>query len=146
MLECANDGNDSKNEESEEKKDNVETGGKGEAREEQAESSEGHQQNSPVLGLLTGNKTTEPVAEESKAVDKKKAPSKGTIKTALRKKAQYLRDKSEYATSFFWRFVVLFYFLISIFMLILPFTLFLVKLDLFFCFSLFSGLWLGKIE
>lgn len=98
LLECANDGNDSKNEESEEKKDNVETGGKGEAREEQAESSEGHQQNSPVLGLLTGNKTPEPVAEESKAVDKKKAPSKGTIKTALRKRAQYLRDKSEQLT------------------------------------------------
>ncbi|XP_024018116.1 uncharacterized protein DDB_G0283697 [Morus notabilis] len=95
----SNEGDDSKNhEESEEKRDNVGTGRKGEAREEQEESPGGPQQNSPVLGLLTGQKTTKVETEGSKGVNEKNAPTKGTIEAAVTKRAQYLKDKSEQLT------------------------------------------------
>ncbi|PON76359.1 Histone chaperone domain CHZ [Trema orientale] len=115
LLEGVDDGNDSKNyEESGEKGSNVETAEKSVAENEQGESPEGHESNSdvkesiskdaekmddsPVLGLLTGKKTTKLETEESKGVNEKKALTKGTIKTALRKRARYLKDNSEQIT------------------------------------------------
>ncbi|PON46991.1 Homeodomain-like containing protein [Parasponia andersonii] len=114
LLEGVDDGNDSKNyEESGEKRSNVETA-ESVAGNEQGESPEGHESNSdvkesiskdaekmddsPVLGLLTGKKTTKLETEESKGVNEKKDLTKGTIKTALRKRAGYLKDNSEQIT------------------------------------------------
>ncbi|KAL5558390.1 hypothetical protein UlMin_034601 [Ulmus minor] len=111
LLEEANDANDSKHEETEEKGNYEETGEKGVAGDEEANSPEEHQPNkdvkeslskdeekmgdSPVLGLLTGNKTTESKTEESKGVNEKKAPNKSMIKTAIRKRTQYLKANLE---------------------------------------------------
>ena len=122
------DGNDTKNhEESGEKGGNAETAEKSIAGEEHGESPEGHKANndvkessskdaeemedSPVLGLLTGKKTTKLETEESKGVNVKKTLSKGTIKTALRKRAQYLKANSEYVfvSSFFELVISLFF-------------------------------------
>ncbi|XP_062097602.1 G-patch domain-containing protein 1 [Humulus lupulus] len=115
LLEGVGDGNDSKNcEERREKGSNVETAEKSVAGDEQCESPEGHESNidasesfskdadkmndSPVLGLLTGKKTTKIENKESERVNEKKALSKATIKAALRKRARYLIDNSEQVT------------------------------------------------
>lgn len=132
MLEGLEDGNDSKNyEESGEKGSNEDTAEKSVAGDEQGESAEGHESNndvkeskdaekmddSPVLGLLTGKKTTKLETEESKGVNEKKALSKGTIKTALRKRAQYLKANSEYASSFFELVICVFFCCIILFLI-----------------------------
>uniref|UniRef100_A0A803NL69 DEK-C domain-containing protein n=1 Tax=Cannabis sativa TaxID=3483 RepID=A0A803NL69_CANSA len=115
LLEGVDDGNDSKNcEERSEKESNMETAEKSVAGDEQCESTEGHESNidasesfskdadkmndSPVLGLLTGKKTTKLENKESEQVNEKKALSKATIKMALRKRARYLIDNSEQVT------------------------------------------------
>ncbi|KAJ0024814.1 hypothetical protein Pint_08200 [Pistacia integerrima] len=55
-------------------------------------------EDSPVLGLLTGNKTPKSEAEETQGHDKE-PPSESAIKIAIRKRAAYIKANSEYATS-----------------------------------------------
>lgn len=101
-MEGANDENDSKN--SEEVRENS-------VGEKAAESSEEHEpkkaakesfsededkmEDSPVLGLLTGHRTTK---SETDGNMKKKALSESLIKTALKKRESYIAANSEYVT------------------------------------------------
>lgn len=70
---------------------------------EVAESAEGLQSkkdekdsgDSPVMGLLTGHRTTKAESEETKARGSKEVPSESTIKKAIRKRAPYIQAKSE---------------------------------------------------
>lgn len=57
-------------------------------------------EDSPVLGLLTGNKTPKSEPEETQGHDKE-PPSEGAIKMAIIKKAAFIKANSEYATSLF---------------------------------------------
>lgn len=57
-------------------------------------------EDSPVLGLLTGHKTSKSEIDGSKGNSKKKAPSDSTIKSALVKRAPYIIANSEYVTLF----------------------------------------------
>lgn len=68
-------------------------------------------EDSPVMGLLTGHKTTKSGTEENEVSGNNEAPSESTIKKAIRKRASYIKANSEYVTSsckfvtpFFWRF------------------------------------------
>lgn len=56
-------------------------------------------EDSPVLGLMTGQKTTKSKAEETQSDGNKEVPSESTIKKAIRKRATYVKANSEYATS-----------------------------------------------
>lgn len=57
-------------------------------------------EDSPVMGLLAGNKTAKSGTEETKSTKSKKAPSETVIKSALRKRVSYIKANSEYAASF----------------------------------------------
>lgn len=57
-------------------------------------------EDSPVLGLLTGNKTPKSEAEKFQSHEKE-PPSEIAIKKAIRKRAAYIKANSEYATSLF---------------------------------------------
>lgn len=50
---------------------------------------------SPVLGLMTGQKT---VKSKIKGEENKEVPSESMIKKAILKRASYFKDKSEYVT------------------------------------------------
>ncbi|XP_031281234.1 uncharacterized protein DDB_G0283697 isoform X2 [Pistacia vera] len=54
-------------------------------------------EDSPVLGLLTGNKTPKSEAEETQGHDKE-PPSESAIKIAIRKRAAYIKANSETIT------------------------------------------------
>lgn len=54
---------------------------------------------SPVLGLMTGQKTAKSETEETQGKENKEVPSESTIKKAIRKRASYFEAKSEYVTS-----------------------------------------------
>lgn len=53
-------------------------------------------EDSPVMGLLTGNKKTKVQAKETQGVEKKEVPTLSTIKEAIKKRASYLKANSEY--------------------------------------------------
>lgn len=56
-------------------------------------------EDSPVMGLLTGHKTTKVEREEAKGSENKEVPSESTIKKAIRKRSSYIKANSEYAAS-----------------------------------------------
>jgi hypothetical protein len=74
-------------------------------------------EDSPVMGLLTGHKTTKPGTKENEVSGNNEAPSESTIKKAIRKRASYVKANSEYVTttpkffSFFPFFFFFFFFL-----------------------------------
>lgn len=51
---------------------------------------------SPVLGLMTGQKTAKSETEETLSKENKAVPSESTIRKAIRKRASYFKAKSEY--------------------------------------------------
>lgn len=51
-------------------------------------------EDSPVMGLLTGHKPKRK-SEDPQGIENK-VPSESTIKEAIRKRASYFRDNSEY--------------------------------------------------
>lgn len=53
-------------------------------------------EDSPVMGLLTGNKKTKVQTKETQGVGKKEVPTESTIKEAIKKRASYLEANSEY--------------------------------------------------
>ncbi|BFG19105.1 hypothetical protein CerSpe_053780 [Prunus speciosa] len=55
-------------------------------------------EDSPVMGLLAGNKTAKSGTEETKSTKSKKAPSETVIKSALRKRVSYIKANSEKIT------------------------------------------------
>ncbi|KAJ4700658.1 DNA ligase 1-like isoform X1 [Melia azedarach] len=55
-------------------------------------------EDSPVLGLMTGQKTTKSKAEETQSDGNKEVPSESTIKKAIRKRATYVKANSEKVT------------------------------------------------
>jgi methionine synthase II (cobalamin-independent) len=55
-------------------------------------------EDSPVMGLLTGHKTTKSGTEENEISGNNEAPSESTIKKAIRKRASYVKANSEYVT------------------------------------------------
>ncbi|KAF5740313.1 DNA ligase 1-like isoform X2 [Tripterygium wilfordii] len=55
-------------------------------------------EDSPVMGLLTGNKTENEKSGESQINDNKEAPNESTIKIALRKRVSYVKANSEKVT------------------------------------------------
>lgn len=55
-------------------------------------------EDSPVLGLLNEHKTTKSETEGSKETNNKKTPNESLIKTALTKRAPYIKSNSEYVT------------------------------------------------
>jgi hypothetical protein len=55
---------------------------------------------SPVMGLLTEHKTAKSESEKTNNSKNKEAPSKISIKKAIRKRAAYIKANSEYVTSF----------------------------------------------
>lgn len=56
-------------------------------------------EDSPVLGLMTGNKKTKFETEEAQGDGNKEGPSESAIKKAIRKRAAYIKTNIEYATS-----------------------------------------------
>ncbi|KAH9691107.1 CHZ domain-containing protein [Citrus sinensis] len=56
-------------------------------------------EDSPVLGLMTGNKKTKFETEEAQGDGNKEDPSESAIKKAIRKRAAYIKTNIEYATS-----------------------------------------------
>lgn len=52
-------------------------------------------EDSPVMGLLTGNKKTKVQTKETQGVGKK-VPTESTIKEAIKKRASYLKANSQY--------------------------------------------------
>lgn len=56
-------------------------------------------EDSPVLGLMTGNKKTKSETEETQGDGNKEVPSESTIKKAIRKRAAYIKANIEYASS-----------------------------------------------
>ncbi|KAH7834709.1 hypothetical protein Vadar_018832 [Vaccinium darrowii] len=55
-------------------------------------------EDSPVMGLLTGNKKTKVQTKETQGVGKKEVPTESTIKEAIKKRASYLEANSETVT------------------------------------------------
>ncbi|CAK9169046.1 unnamed protein product [Ilex paraguariensis] len=107
-MEAANDGHASKNSGQTMEKKGCPAKG------EQAKSPEKHQtkkevneprsedelkmDDSPVMGLLTVNKSTSSVQEEIEGIEKKEVPSESTIKKAIQKRGAYFKANSEYVT------------------------------------------------
>lgn len=56
-------------------------------------------EDSPVLGLMTGNKKTKFETEEAQGDGNKEVPSESNIKKAIRKRSAYIKANIEYATS-----------------------------------------------
>lgn len=54
-------------------------------------------EDSPVMGLLTGQKTTKSKTRETQANENEEVPSESSIKKAIRKRASYVKANSEYA-------------------------------------------------
>ncbi|KAK9270245.1 hypothetical protein L1049_025822 [Liquidambar formosana] len=111
LLECLNeagDGDVTKNSEEDVEKNISST--RGEATEspdgleskrdekEPGSEDEDKMEGSPVLGLLTGHKTTKFDTEETKGNDNKEVLSETTIKKAIRKRASYFKANSEKVT------------------------------------------------
>ncbi|XP_058190076.1 uncharacterized protein LOC131307541 isoform X2 [Rhododendron vialii] len=113
LLECMNDGdgdgeNGSKSS-AETVEKNVDTG-KGEVAESlekeqlkedvKVPSSEDEEkmEDSPVMGLLTGNKKTKVQTKETQGVEKKEVPTESSIKEAIKKRASYLKANSDTVT------------------------------------------------
>ena len=57
-------------------------------------------EDSPVMGLLTPNKSTKSEKTESQASEKNEIPSESNIKKAMWKRAAYFKANSEYVTIF----------------------------------------------
>ncbi|CAK9169047.1 unnamed protein product [Ilex paraguariensis] len=107
-MEAANDGHASKNSGQTMEKKGCPAKG------EQAKSPEKHQtkkevneprsedelkmDDSPVMGLLTVNKSTSSVQEEIEGIEKKEVPSESTIKKAIQKRGAYFKANSEEIT------------------------------------------------
>ncbi|KAE8077437.1 hypothetical protein FH972_016002 [Carpinus fangiana] len=83
-----------------------EMGEKGSPRGEVAEASDelhlkkdvNDSEDSPVMGLLTGHKTTKSGTDENEISGNNEAPSESTIKKAIRKRASYVKANSEDVT------------------------------------------------
>ncbi|KAF7114235.1 hypothetical protein RHSIM_RhsimUnG0093800 [Rhododendron simsii] len=111
LLECLNggDGENGSKSSAETVEKNVDTG-KGEVAESlekeqlkedvKVPSSEDEEQmeDSPVMGLLTGNKKTKVQTKETQGVEKKEVPTESTIKEAIKKRASYLKANSDTVT------------------------------------------------
>ncbi|KAG6786171.1 hypothetical protein POTOM_007766 [Populus tomentosa] len=57
-------------------------------------------EDSPVMGLLSGQKTTKSKANDTQANEVKEVPSEGSIKKAMMRRASYIKANSEYVNSF----------------------------------------------
>jgi hypothetical protein len=57
-------------------------------------------EDSPVMGLLSGQKTTKSKAKDTQANEVKEVPSEGSIKKAMMRRASYIKANSEYVNSF----------------------------------------------
>ena len=57
-------------------------------------------EDSPVMGLLSGQKTTKSKAKDTQANEVKEVPSEGSIKKAMMRQASYIKANSEYVNSF----------------------------------------------
>ncbi|KAG6774220.1 hypothetical protein POTOM_021571 [Populus tomentosa] len=53
-------------------------------------------EDSPVMGLMTGKKTTKSKTKDTQANEIKEVPSEGSIKKAMMKQASYIKANSEY--------------------------------------------------
>ena len=53
-------------------------------------------EDSPVIGLMTGKKTTKSKTKDTQAKEIKEVPSEGSIKKAMMKRASYIKANSEY--------------------------------------------------
>jgi hypothetical protein len=53
-------------------------------------------EDSPVMGLMTGKKTTKSKTKDAQANEIKEVPSEGSIKKAMMKRASYIKANSEY--------------------------------------------------
>ncbi|KAG5525035.1 hypothetical protein RHGRI_031653 [Rhododendron griersonianum] len=111
LLECLNggDGENGSKSSAETVEKNVDTG-KGEVAESlekeqlkedvKVPSSEDEEkmEDSPVMGLLTGNKKTKVQTKETQGVEKMEVPTESTIKEAIKKRASYLKANSDTVT------------------------------------------------
>ncbi|KAF9687222.1 hypothetical protein SADUNF_Sadunf02G0071200 [Salix dunnii] len=57
-------------------------------------------EDSPVMGLLSGQKKTKSKAKDTQANKVKEVPSEGSIKKAMMRRATYIKANSEYVNSF----------------------------------------------
>ncbi|KAJ6391641.1 hypothetical protein OIU77_025585 [Salix suchowensis] len=69
-------------------------------RKEPCSEDEDKMEDSPVMGLLSGQKKTKSKAKDTQANKVKEVPSEGSIKKAMMRRATYIKANSEYVNSF----------------------------------------------